>query len=210
MLRNNTHRFCVCALAAGVLCLAGCAIVDCAFVYHAGGRVVDGDTGEPLVGTRVAASREELGTLTPPDWPGWARSDGDGRFAADLVTGPAWGHSLLLGFILLGSKTGPVPPPLDTFFITAEDAQGTLHSYQVATPPGGQERFAPAERWLELDELSVDSLVDNQTDTKLPAPASCRRCAESAQPERPCTTSGLPRRRAACLSGVNCFRNNNL
>jgi len=160
MMRKNLIGLSLFMSAAAVLCLAGCAVVDCAFVYHVGGRVVNGDTGEPLEGTLVAASKEELGPAMPPDWPGWARSDSLGRFSADYVTGPAWGYSLLFGFIPLGSKTGPVPPPLDTFFITAEDASGVLHSYEVATPPGGQMRTAPAERWIESGELSVGGVIE--------------------------------------------------
>jgi hypothetical protein len=140
---------------------SGCVMVDCAFIYHVQGTIVDGDTGDPLPGSRVAASGEELASDTPEDWPGWAVSDQSGRYTANYTTGPAWGYQLLFGFIPLGSKTGPVPPPLDTFFITAEDEDGILHSYEVATAPGGQTRTAPAQRWLELGELSVGGLIED-------------------------------------------------
>jgi hypothetical protein len=140
--------------------LSGCAMVDCAFTYHVAGTIVDGDTGDPLSGKRVAASREELEPGTPADWPGWAVSDSTGSFTADLVTGPTWGYSLFLGFIPVGSRVGPVPPPLDTFLVNAEGADGLRHSYVVATPPGGQARTAPAERWLGIGRLSVGGLVD--------------------------------------------------
>ncbi len=147
-------------LAIAAAAVSGCAVVDGAFTYHVAGRIVDGDTGNPLAGKRVAASKQELEPGTTDNWPGWALSDSAGRFSADLVTGPSWGYSLLFGFIPIGSRVGPIPPPLDTFFVTAQGADGSRRSYEVATPPGGQSRTAPAERWIELGGLSVGGIIE--------------------------------------------------
>jgi hypothetical protein len=157
---GRRSRLALALLSLSVLALSGCAVVDCAFTYHVSGRLVNGDTGAPLAGSRVAATRRQFESATSDNWPGWAHSDSTGRFMADLVTGPAWGYSLLFGFIPLGSRIGPVPPPLDTFFITAEDAGGARQTSEVATPAGGQERTAPAERWIELGDLSVGGIID--------------------------------------------------
>jgi len=146
---------CWCLVVAGLLLQGtGCVVVDCAFTYHYDGVLVDPATGAVREGVKMAV---QAGRFDPhvetDDWPGFRRTDERGRFSGSFSTGLSWGYTVLLGFVVRGSRTGPTPPEIDSVTVTVQRSDGDWDVVRRAVPPGRQRRSGPAERWLELDTV---------------------------------------------------------
>ena len=139
-------------LACVTLVTSGCVMVDCSFSYHVRGRLVDSATGSPVTGAKLAV--EDRGFAVEqesPDWPGFTRTGSDGTFADEFGTGLSWGYTICLGFVVRGSRTGPLPPKLDSVFVAVQNPEtGGWLKQTIPVPPAEQDSAAPAERWLDL------------------------------------------------------------
>jgi hypothetical protein len=140
------------------LFLGGCIAMpeEGVYTYHAGGKLVDASSGQPMAGARVYLSFDGRDAGDPS----WLRdrsapADKGGNFDVRQETGTAWRQVYVLGLVpVLGFGQAPLPPRLEHVLLFIE-IDGQWKGLRVNLQPSQQTQEAPAERWLELGAIRI-------------------------------------------------------
>ena len=121
-------------------------MVDGGFEYRLAGRVVDGETQQPISNKKIVVQSANGSEETT--------TDEAGTFETSHYTGISWGYSHW-EHSPFPPPDAPSPPKLDKVTIYLRRNNGRLHAEQVQLEPHHQKRSAPAKRWIDLGTVVV-------------------------------------------------------
>lgn len=141
----------LCALGMG----GGCRTVEEPFTYEFTGRLLDAQSRLPLSHVLMAVEDMDFDPqVEGEDWIGLSRTGLGGEFIDECTVPGAWGYTEMLGFIPLGSRTPPAPPPLREATLVVKRGHEWVKS-KLTIKTSQQRKSKPGRRRIELGPLMV-------------------------------------------------------
>ena len=126
----------------------------CGYDYHFVGTIIDSQTTEPIARARVAVCYFDPGN-EKDDLP-VSVTNSKGEFEGEFVGAGSWGYQRHV-FSLFPPPKGPASPEIKEVFVFVRFPDGKWHALTVGLTPSQQLKTAPAKRWLDLSDISIDT-----------------------------------------------------